>query len=120
MRRNSKDGIRCSVVFELPYSFFNQGYGASVVTFMKAQPLGFDSSCPLFTFTHHMLVWIAAERVPLFSLRFFTDERNENFSHVPGIESIGSWQSIVVCNVEERDLDERGTTGYSSPNDWGA
>jgi len=55
--------ILCSVVFELPYSFFNQGYGASVVTFTKGQPLGFYSSCPLFTLTHHMLVWIAAERV---------------------------------------------------------
>ena len=52
--------ILCSVVFELPYSFFNQGYGASVVTFTKGQPLGFYSSCPLFTLTHHMLVWIAA------------------------------------------------------------
>lgn len=41
----------------------NQGYRSSVVTFTKGQPLGFLSSWPLFTLTHHMLVWIAAERV---------------------------------------------------------
>ena len=33
------------------------------MTFTKGQPLGFFSSWPLFTLTHHMLVWIAAERV---------------------------------------------------------
>jgi hypothetical protein len=55
--------ILCSVVFKEPYSLYNQGYGSSVVTFTKGQPLGFYSSWPLFTLTHHMLVWIAAERV---------------------------------------------------------
>ncbi|KAK4342557.1 hypothetical protein RND71_038373 [Anisodus tanguticus] len=35
----------------------------SVVTFTKGQPLGFFSSWPLFTLKHHMLVWIATERV---------------------------------------------------------
>lgn len=33
------------------------------MTFTKGQPLGFLSFWPLFTLTHHMLVWIAAERV---------------------------------------------------------
>lgn len=55
--------ILCSVVFQLPYSLYNKGYRSSVVTFTKGQPLGFFSSLPLFTLTHHMLVWIAAERV---------------------------------------------------------
>ena len=55
--------ILCSVVFQLPYSLDNKGYRSSVVTFTKGQPLGFFSSWPLFTLTHHMLVWIAAERV---------------------------------------------------------
>lgn len=54
--------ILCSVVFQLPSSLDNQGYRSSVVTFTKGQPLGFFSFWPLFTLTHHMLVWIAAER----------------------------------------------------------
>ncbi|KAK9082361.1 hypothetical protein Syun_031915 [Stephania yunnanensis] len=40
----------------------DKGYGSPVVTFTKGQPLGFLSSWPLFTLTHHMLVWIAAVR----------------------------------------------------------
>ena len=55
--------ILCSVVFQLPSSLDNQGYRSSVVTFTKGQPLGFIRFWPLFTLTHHMLVWIAAERV---------------------------------------------------------
>ncbi|KAG5568278.1 hypothetical protein H5410_064699 [Solanum commersonii] len=39
------------------------GYRSSVVTFTKGQPLGFLRSWPLFTLKHHMLVWIATERV---------------------------------------------------------
>ncbi|KAH7511618.1 hypothetical protein FEM48_ZijujMtG0004900 (mitochondrion) [Ziziphus jujuba var. spinosa] len=49
--------ILCSLVFQLPVY---KGYRSSVVTFTKGQPLGFLSSWPLFTLTHHMLVWIAA------------------------------------------------------------
>lgn len=31
--------------------------------FTKGQPLGYYSSWPLFTLTHHMVVWLAAKRV---------------------------------------------------------
>ncbi|KAI9188509.1 hypothetical protein LWI28_002886 [Acer negundo] len=55
--------ILCSVVFQLPSSLDNQGYRSSVVTFTKGQPLGFIRFWPLFTLTHHMLVWKDAERV---------------------------------------------------------
>lgn len=34
-----------------------------VYRFTRGQPLGYYSSWPVFTLTHHMLVWIAAERV---------------------------------------------------------
>ncbi|KAI3664388.1 hypothetical protein L1987_88152 [Smallanthus sonchifolius] len=36
------------------------------------------------------------------SVPLFTEERNENFFRVPGIQFIGSRRSIVVCNVDER------------------
>lgn len=31
--------------------------------FIVGQPLGYYSSWPLFTLSHHMIVWMAAERV---------------------------------------------------------
>ena len=41
-----------------------------VFRFSKGQPLGFYSSWPVFTLTHHMLVWYAAWRVRL-GVKFF-------------------------------------------------
>ncbi|KAI3732235.1 hypothetical protein L1987_63435 [Smallanthus sonchifolius] len=35
-------------------------------------------------------------------VQLFTEERNESFFRVPGIQFIGSRRSIVVCNVYER------------------
>lgn len=40
----------------------------SLVSFVRGQPLGYYSSWPLFTLSHHVLVWVAAER-------YFQDER---------------------------------------------
>ncbi|KAK9081105.1 hypothetical protein Scep_031080 [Stephania cephalantha] len=52
-----------TVFFSLSITILDKkGYGSPVVTFTKGQPLGFLSSWPLFTLTHHMLVWIAAVR----------------------------------------------------------
>lgn len=82
--------ILCSVVFQLPYSFENdnQGYRSLVVT-----ALGFLSSWPLFTLTHHMLVWIAAERVYGttklcdYAILGDGDRRREGDGHLPIIYS---------------------------------
>lgn len=38
-------------------------YKARVYRFTRGQPLGFYSSWPCFTLTHHMVVWLAAYRV---------------------------------------------------------
>lgn len=35
----------------------------SVVSFVKGQPLGYYASWALFSLTHHMMVWLAAEKV---------------------------------------------------------
>ena len=53
--------ILTSVVFQLPYSLDNQEViGCDV---HEGSTPRFSSSWPLFTLTHHTLVWIAAERV---------------------------------------------------------
>lgn len=44
---------------------------ARVYRFTRGQPLGFYSSWPAFTLTHHMLVWLAAWRV--YPCRIFKD-----------------------------------------------
>lgn len=48
------------------------------VAFTKGQPLGFASSWPVFTLTHHLIVWFAAHRVrpgiPFWDYAIFGDD----------------------------------------------
>ncbi|CAA0808119.1 Uncharacterized mitochondrial protein AtMg01410 [Striga hermonthica] len=46
-------------IFEVPFVKRKN----STVCFVAGQPLGYYASWPLFAFSHHLLVWLAAERV---------------------------------------------------------
>ncbi|KAI3668459.1 hypothetical protein L1987_88548 [Smallanthus sonchifolius] len=50
------------------------------------------------------------------SVPLFTEERNENFFRVPGIQFIGSRRSIVVCNVDERGKRQFGVYADATPS----
>lgn len=49
----------------LAYNLFDVGFVTKkkAVSFIAGQPLGYYSSWPLFALSHHILIWIAADRV---------------------------------------------------------
>lgn len=59
-----------STAFRVPEKNAIRRKRSHVFRFTKGQPLGFDSSWPVFALTHHALVWLAAWRV-LPGKRFF-------------------------------------------------
>ena len=94
--------IQCYLVFQLPYSLDKKGYRSPVVTFTKGQPLGFFCSWPLFKLTHHMLVWIAAER----------DEVTRDFSPVSA-KMLRSLVGSVATPIFSKIRDVTGTMSLS-------
>lgn len=46
-------------IFEVPFVKRRN----STVSFVTGQPLGYYASWPLFAFSHHLMVWLAAEQV---------------------------------------------------------
>ena len=72
------------------------------MTFTKGQPLGFFCSWPLFKLTHHMLVWIAAER----------DEVTRDFSPVSA-KMLRSLVGSVATPIFSKIRDVTGTMSLS-------
>ncbi|KAL1337051.1 hypothetical protein AAHE18_10G107300 [Arachis hypogaea] len=83
-RLEGSTGVICSVdlkaatdrwplllLFELTQVLFGRSFASSAVAFVKkrtlvsfiaGQPLGYQSSWPLFALSHHLVVWVAAEQ----------------------------------------------------------
>lgn len=58
--------VECALgdnVFDVPFCKKGVQYPSSSVVFNCGQPLGYYLSWPLFTFSHHCVVWMAAHRV---------------------------------------------------------